>query len=144
MTGETLSEGDSIPPKTIDEVRESDTKLLAAILQDPYPPHFNPKRADELGYPDLLHQGPANLSYLLQAVTAALESPTDVRSFDVRYDDMVFVGQTVRATATVEETRVENGEGVVTFAVALENDEGDVAVGGTVEAAVPLDRIDAD
>ena len=144
MTTMTFSEGESIPPKTIESIDASDTKLIAALLRDPYKPHFDPQQAAELGYPDLLNQGPANLSYLFQIVFDVIESPADVRSFDVRFQDMVFVGQTVEVTATVEETRVEGGEGVVTFAVALEKENGEVAVGGTVEAAVPADRVDGD
>lgn len=141
MNYDDLSEGDSLPTRTIENIRREDTKLMAAILQDPYPPHFDSERCDELDFPGLLNQGPANLSYVLQAVYEALESPADVRSVDVRYQEMVFTEQTVHAEAVVEEKRTDGDDGIVTFSVELTTADDDVVMAGTVDAAVP--RVDA-
>lgn len=136
-TFDDLSAGDELEPRRVEDLRAGDMKLIAALLQDPYPPHFDRKRADELDYPGLLNQGPANLSYLLQPVVRVLESPSDLRSFDVRFHDMVFEGQTVTATAQVTETRVEDGQGLVEFELELLTDDGTVAVGGSATARLP-------
>ncbi len=135
---EDLSPGDELEPRTIEELHGDDTKLVAALLQDPYPPHFDRNRAEELDYPGLLNQGPANLSYLLQPVVRVLESPSDLRSFDVRFHDMVFEGQTVTATATVTETCEIDGDGLVTFDLALRDGSGDLTVRGTATARLPM------
>ncbi|ADB62655.1 MaoC domain protein dehydratase (plasmid) [Haloterrigena turkmenica DSM 5511] len=137
MNYDDLSEGDSLPTRTIENIRREDTKLMAAILQDPYPPHFDHERCDELDFPGLLHQGPANLSYVLQAVSETLESPADVRSIDVRYQEMVFADQTVHAEAVVEEKRIDGDDGVVTFSVELKTAADDIVMAGTVDATVP-------
>jgi len=138
MEFDELSVGDQLEPRVVDDVSGEDMKLVAALLQDPYPPHYDPRAAEELGYPGLLNQGPANLSYLLQALVRELASPGDLRSFDVRFHDMVFEGETVTATATVEEKELDDGEGIVTFAVALEKADGTVAVDGSATARVPV------
>lgn len=136
LSFDAVAEGDSLEPRIVEEVRGEDMKLMAALLQDPYPPHFDERRAEELGYPGLLNQGPTNLSFILQAITEHLDSPTDVRTFDVRFHDMVFEDETLRATATVAEKAVEDGTNLVTFDVALEKEDGAVAVDGTVTAEV--------
>ncbi len=139
MQFEHLSPGDEFNVETFENLRGDDMRLLAALLQDPYPPHFNERRAKELGYPDLLNQGPANCSYLVQTVIQKLESPSDLRSFDIRFHDMVFAGETVTATATVDETRTEDSEGIVELSIALEKEDGTVAVDGTATAMLPLE-----
>ena len=137
MNYDDLIPGEDIPSVVIDGVRGDDMKLIAALLQDPYPVHFDPKAAEEHGYPDLLNQGPANLSFLLQPVLNACESPTDLRGFDTRYESMVFAGETVEATATVADKRVEEGEGVVEFELALKKSNDETTVSGTATARFP-------
>lgn len=139
MDVQELSPGDELEPRRVEDLRAEDMKLVAALLQDPYPPHFDPKRAEELDYPGLLNQGPANLAYLLQPVVETLESPSDLRSFDVRFHDMLFEGQTVTATAEVTETRESDDGRLVTFDLALRDDDGDLAVGGSATARFPTE-----
>ena len=138
MDFEDLSPGDELEPRTLEDLRAEDMKLIAALLQDPYPPHFDRERAEELDYPGLLNQGPANLSYLVQPVVRALDSPSDLRSFDVRFHHMVFEGQTVTATATVADTQKSDGEGLVEFDLELQTEDGTVAVNGTATASFPV------
>lgn len=138
MDFEDFSPGDELEPRTLEDLRAEDMKLIAALLQDPYPPHFDRERAEELDYPGLLNQGPANLSYLVQPVVRALDSPSDLRSFDVRFHNMVFEGQTVTATATVADTQKSDGEGLVEFDLELQTEDGTVAVNGTATASFPV------
>jgi acyl dehydratase len=138
MDFEDLSPGDELEPRTLEDLRAEDMKLIAALLQDPYPPHFDRERAEKLDYPGLLNQGPANLSYLVQPVVRALDSPSDLRSFDVRFHNMVFEGQTVTATATVADTQKADGEGLVEFDLELQTEDGTVAVNGTATASFPV------
>jgi acyl dehydratase len=137
MQFEALSPGDQLGSLTVEDLRGEDMKLMAALLQDPYPPHFDHRRAEELGYPNLLNQGPSNCSFLLQTVVRELESPADLRSFDLRFEDMAFAGDTVTATATVEDTRVEDGTGLVELSLVLERADGTDLVTGTATARFP-------
>jgi len=131
---EDLTSGDELT-RTVDDLRGEDMKLIAALLEDPYPPHYDRRRADDLGFPGLLNQGPANLSYMLQPIIAELDAPTNLESFDARFHEMVFEDETVTATATVHETDWETN--TVEFGVALRKEDGTVAVDGTVTATFP-------
>lgn len=134
MRFDELAVGDTLE-QTVDDLRGADMKLIAALLQDPYPPHFDQRRADELGYPGLLNQGPANLAYMLQPIVRELAAPSDLASFDTRFHNMVFEGEAVTATATVEsKTRATDGGGVVEFAIELTKENGETAVDGTATA----------
>lgn len=134
MRFESLSVGDELE-QTVEDLRGEDMKLIAALLQDPYPPHYDPRRAEELGYPGLLNQGPANLAYMLQPVVRQLEAPSHLEGFDTRFHDMVFEGETVTATATVEgKDPDDDGGGLVEFSVVLTKENGETAVDGTVSA----------
>jgi len=128
-----LSVGDELV-RTVEDLRGDNMKLIAALLQDPYPPHYNPRRAEELGYPGLLNQGPANLAYILQPIVRELGAPSDLASFDMRFHDMVFEGETVTATATVEEKTPADDGGLVEFSVVLAKENGETGVDGTVTA----------
>lgn len=132
-----LTAGEELEPRVIDAVRPADIKLIAAVLEDPYRPHFDDRFADDLDYPNLLNQGPVNFAYMLQTVTRHLEKPSDVRSFDVQFKDMVFAGDRVVGHAVVESKRIENGTGIVEFGVSLEKEDGTIAVEGTVTTRVP-------
>jgi acyl dehydratase len=133
MRFDDLSVGDELI-RTVENLRGDDMKLVAALLQDPYPPHYDPRRAEELGYPGLLNQGPANLAYMLQPVVRELDAPSDLASFDVRFHDMVFEGETVTVTATVEETTPTDDGWLVEFSVVLAKENGETGVDGTVTA----------
>lgn len=131
MGFEDLAVGDELT-ETVSEVRGEDTKLLAALLEDPYQPHYDRRRADELGYPGLLNQGPANLAYMLRPIVAELPSPTRVVRFDTRFHEMVFEGETVTAAATVREKQPDSK--TVEFDISLTKADGSVAVDGTATA----------
>lgn len=133
MRFDDLAVGDELV-RTVEDLRGDDMKLIAALLQDPYPPHYDPRRAEELGYPGLLNQGPANLAYMLQPIVRELGAPSDLASFDMRFHDMVFEGETVTATATVEERTPDDDGGLVEFSVVLAKENGETGVDGTVTA----------
>jgi len=134
MRFDDLSVGDQLE-QIVENLRGEDMKLIAALLQDPYPPHYDPHRADELGYPGLLNQGPANLAYMLQPIVRELDGPSNLESFDTRFHDMVFEDETVTATATVEEiTPADDGGGLVEFAIELTKENGETAVDGMASA----------
>lgn len=133
MRFDDLSVGDELV-RTVEDLRGDDMKLMAALLQDPYPPHYDPRRAEELGYPGLLNQGPANLAYMLQPIVRELDGPSDLESFDTRFHDMVFEDETVTVTATVEEKTPDGDGGVIEFSAVLTKENGETGVDGTVTA----------
>jgi acyl dehydratase len=133
MRFDDLSVGDELV-RTVENLRGSDMKLVAALLQDPYPPHYDPRRAEELGYPGLLNQGPSNLAYMLQPIVRELDSPSTLARVDMRFHAMVVEGETVTVTATVEEKTATDDGGSVEFGVVLTKENGETGVDGTVTA----------
>jgi acyl dehydratase len=137
MNYDEVAEGETVGVREIDEVRPEEMQLMAAILGDSNPIHFDERLVEEMDHPGLVNQGPINASYAVQAVLEVLESPTDLRSFELRFESNVNAGDAVRATATVEEKRVVDGEGVVEFALALEREDGTSVLSGSATARLP-------
>ena len=85
--------------------------LLAAILRDPNPIHWDRAEVAARGLGDrLINQGPINVAYVCNAI-AAWAGPTALRSLTVRFTANVFDGDEVVAGGTV--TAVDEAGGDV-------------------------------
>jgi acyl dehydratase len=85
--------GYQLPPLVIDAIDAEKMKLMAALLRDPNPIHFDVERVQELGMGDrVVNQGPSNLSYLLNMVTRWSGGVPTLRSVSVRFLGNVFAG----------------------------------------------------
>lgn len=92
--------GDDIPTFKI-EVTTASIKFFAGVLRDPNPIHLDPAavRAKGLGEGQI-NQGPANLAYVINALTAAFPTGA-IESLDIRFVDNVFAGETVEAAGKI-------------------------------------------
>ncbi len=96
--------GAELPPLVIETVDAEKMKIMAAILRDPNPIHFDPERVRELGMGDrVVNQGPTHLSYLLNMVTNWSGGVSTLRSVGVRFLGNVFAGDRVECTGRVLE-----------------------------------------
>ena len=85
-------------------------KVWALALHDPNPIHLDRAMVAAKGLGDrVINQGPANLAYIINMLSAAFPNAA-IRSLDVRYIDNVFEGDDVTAGGTVVEV---GAEGVV-------------------------------
>lgn len=113
-------------------------KVMAALLADPNPIHFDPRSLAALGMQErTVNQGPLNMGYVMNAVTAWAGGPDRLRRLRVRFRGPVFAGDRVRVRGTVTAVREEDGVRLADCDVALEVDGGEPAVTGTATVVLP-------
>jgi acyl dehydratase len=123
--------GQELPTLEIAAVDPEKMKLMAAILRDPNPIHFDAARVAELGMGDrVVNQGPSNMSYLLNMVTNWSGGVGTLRSADMRFLGNVFGGDRVVCRGTV----VAVDQGAVTIDVEASVDDRPVLAGTVVVA----------
>lgn len=94
-------------------------KLMAALLSDPNPIHFDVASVEALGLGDrVITQGPMTLSFVAEMLTR-WAGPTALRSLRVRMLGNVFGGDTVRCTGRVIEVDVDAGTATVEVRAAV-------------------------
>jgi acyl dehydratase len=99
-------------------------KLMAALLRDPNPIHFDVESVTALGLGDrVITQGPMTVSYLADMLTAWGGGTDTLRSLHVRMLGNVFAGDTVVCRGRVVEVD-DAGEAVVEVEAVV----GDVPV----------------
>jgi acyl dehydratase len=106
----TEAEVEELPVWTLDRVDAEKMKLLALLLADPNPLHFDPESASRLGIAERpVNQGPSNMAMLVNLLRAAYPTgrPSRLR---VQLRGSVIAGQAVRAGGRVTE-RVADGDG---------------------------------
>ena len=109
-------------------------KLMAALLRDPNPIHFDVSSVERLGVGDrVFTQGPMTLAFVSDAVTswAGIES---LRSLRCRMLANVFGGDTVTCTGRV--TAIDQLQGLITLEVGAAVDNCSVVSGTAVVAGV--------
>lgn len=104
-----LDVGQSLGPWRIDAISPADIRELAQILRDPNPIHLDPAAVAKLGLGErVINQGPANLAYIINMLSAAIPAARLVE-LDARFLANVFAGDTVEAGGKV--TSVERTAG---------------------------------
>jgi acyl dehydratase len=108
MTGEEAAE---LPSWRLDAVDPARMKILALLLADPNPLHFDPDAVIRLGVADrLVNQGPSNMAMLMNMLMEAMPAAR-IKHFRVRLLGSVLAGDVVEATGRVV-SRQPEGESV--------------------------------
>lgn len=77
-------------------------KIMAALLEDPNPIHWDTRAVAELGLgAEPVNQGPLNMGYIQSMLAQWAGGRDRIREFRARFLGNVFGGQTVRAGAEV-------------------------------------------
>jgi acyl dehydratase len=120
--------GDELPPYVIDAVDPNKMKIMAAILRDPNPIHFDVSSVQALGLGDrVVNQGPATLSYIADLIAQWAGGTAAIRSLDVRLQGNVFAGDRVECRGRV--SAVDASSGIVELQVRALVDDREVIVG---------------
>jgi acyl dehydratase len=128
-----LEVGTELPPLVIESVDAEKMKLMAAILRDPNPIHFDAERVRELGLGErVVNQGPTHLSYLLNMVTKWSGGVPTLRKVSVRFLGNVFAEDRVECRGRVAE--VDQSAGEATLDVEARVDDRLVLQGSVVIA----------
>ncbi len=129
--------GDSLPPWEMDSVSSERMKLLAAILRDPNPIHWDPAEVARRGLGQrTINQGPTNLGYVINMLMA-WAGPASLRHIEARFTSNVFSGDHVVAGGTVTGVREAGGERLADCEVWLDRGDGSRAVAATATVALP-------
>lgn len=135
MTPPPVAVGDRIPEWRLESVSDARMRLLAAILRDPNPIHWDRDEVARRGLGDrLINQGPTNVGYVCNAILA-WAGPRALRSLTVRFTANVFDGDTVVAGGEVTGVAPAGDEVLATCAVWLDRGDGTRAVEGDAVVA---------
>ena len=133
-----------IPEWRLDAVTPERMKLLAAILRDPNPIHWDRAEVAARGLGDrLINQGPTNVGYVCNAL-AAWAGPTALRSLTVRFTSNVFDGDTVVAGGVVTAIDDTGPRRLAACDVWLDRGDGTRAITGHAVVAVGNRALDLD
>ncbi|MGW5515112.1 MaoC family dehydratase [Nocardia africana] len=134
--------GDSVPPFRVDEVDADKIRIMALVLQDPNPIHFDLEAVRAAGLGDrFVNQGGVTMAYIVNMLTRWTGSRAAVRTLDCRFHANVFAGETVEAGGEVIAVRQEGADTLVDCDVwvrrcSATGYEDDPVVGGTATVAL--------
>lgn len=133
--------GTQLDPLVIESVDPEKMKLMAALLNDPNPIHFDVSTVRELGMGDrVINQGPSNLSYVLNMVTRWSGGVETLRSVELRLLGNVYAGERVECRGEV--VAVDRTAGLATLSVVAEA-AGRPVVNGSVVVKPAVGRADS-
>jgi acyl dehydratase len=125
-----------LPDWTLAEVDAEKMKILALLLADPNPLHFDPSVASRLGIAEgPVSQGPSTMAMLANLVRSAFPHGRLTR-LHVQFRDSVVAGQQVRAHGRVVASELVPEGKRVRCEMALDA-AGRVALQGDAEVVVP-------
>ena len=138
MSTPTVEVGTELPAYDVPSVSAEKMKTMAALLSDPTPIHWDVATLQALGMGDRpVNQGPLNMGYVMNAVTAWAGGPESLRRLRVRFLGTVLAGQHLRVRGTVTDLRDEDGARLADVDVVLEVVDGDPVVSGSATVVLP-------
>ncbi|SDC71977.1 Acyl dehydratase [Geodermatophilus telluris] len=127
-----MTVGTELPVYEVASVSAEKMKTMAALLSDPTPIHWDVATLQALGMGDRpVNQGPLNMGYVMNAVTAWAGGPGSLRRLRVRFLGTVLAGQHLRVRGTVSALREEDGVRLADCDVVLEVVDGEPVVSGS-------------
>jgi acyl dehydratase len=138
MTTALPAVGDAVPPLRVTDVSADRIKIMALILRDPNPIHFDIDAVRAAGLGDReVNQGGVTMGYVINMLAAWTGSRAAVRTIDCRFSANVFAGDEVRIGGTVTAVRAVGSEHLVDCEVWADREDGTRAVGGRATVAFP-------
>jgi len=131
-----LKVGDTYSERLVEDLKRTQIVQYAGSSGD-----YNPLHSDEMfttqiaGYPSVFAHGMLTMGMTGRLLTNYVGDGR-LTNYGVRFTNQVWPGDTLDATATVEELREEGGEHFVDLTVATVNQDGVVVVKGTASARI--------
>lgn len=146
MTGQRAAQppvvGDHLPELRIDAIDPRDIMLMALVLRDPNPIHYDVDAVRAAGLGEVeVNQGGATMAYLLNMLSRWTGSQANLRSIRCRFSANVLAGDNVTAGGTVTAVTPDDrspGDVIVECDVWVERDDGVRAVTGSARVRYPL------
>jgi acyl dehydratase len=127
--------GDEIPSFTCEPITRTTLALYAGASGDHNPMHVDIDYARKAGETDVFAHGMLNMAYLARALLGFVPQ-TAIRSFGVRFQSIVRIGDQVTCTGRVTELLEANGEKRAKLDLTATTSKGAIALKG--EAVVAL------
>lgn len=106
----TVEAGTIIPAQTVSAVRSEDIAMMALILRDPNPIHFDLAAVVASGLGDrYINQGGSTMAYAMNLLADWAGSRAAIKSIRCSFTGNVFAGDDVQIGGTVQAVRSENG-----------------------------------
>lgn len=132
--------GDPIPPLRVDAVGADHIRLLALLLDDPNPIHFDLAAVRAAGLGDReVNQGAGTHAYVVDLLLAWSGSRGAVRRIDCRFAGNVVAGDAVDVGGTVTAVRTGGGTCLVDCDVWADRGDGTRVLDGTATVALPTE-----
>ena len=127
---DSLSAGDSIPDLVIEPITRSTLALYAGASGDHNPMHIDIDFAKQAGMDDVFAHGMLIMAYLGRSITNII-SPSNLKSFSVRFSSITNVGDVITCTGKV--MKIVNDETKSTIVIGLNaiDKSGDIKINGT-------------
>ena len=123
-----IAVGQQVQPLVIETVDAEKMKIVAAILQDPNPIHFDVSVVQRLGYGERpINQGPVNMAWLSECAVRCAGGRDRLRRSRVRFLGNVFAGERVVVSGSV--TAVDPADGVAELTLEATADGRPVLTG---------------
>jgi acyl dehydratase len=124
--------GMSLPSRVVHDVRTDDIKLVALLLRDPNPIHFDVSAVARAGLGDRpVNQGGTTMAYVMNMLIALAGSRTAIRSITCSFRGNVFAGDDVELGGVVTAVEPAAEGSLVTCDVWADVVRGRRAVVGT-------------
>ncbi|HEY1969288.1 MAG TPA: MaoC family dehydratase [Pseudonocardia sp.] len=138
MPGTVPAVGDAVPGLRVADVDADKIKIMALILRDPNPIHFDLDAVRAAGLGDReVNQGGVTMAYIVNMLAAWAGSRSAVRTIDCRFSANVFAGDEILVGGTVTGVRPEAGRYLVECEVWADRADGTRAIGGRATVALP-------
>jgi len=132
-----LAPGDPLPGLVVDALDPRRMQVLALLLTDPNPIHYDREVVRRLGLGDReVNQGPSNMAIAANLVQQAFPDGR-ITAIDLRLLGQAFAGDRVLASGSVSGVAAVGASVQIACTVEVRTDAGTVLVRGTVTTTRP-------
>jgi acyl dehydratase len=137
----TTTAGSSLPSLTITAVRADDIKVVALILRDPNPIHFDLDAIAAAGLGDRpVNQGGSTMAYVMNMLATWAGSRSAIRRINCSFRGIVFAGDDVQVGGTITAIRESDNGLLAECEVWADVVGGSRAITGTASVLLNPDR----
>jgi acyl dehydratase len=133
---EDVQVGDTIPPMVKEPITHLRLVRYAGASGDFNPLHTDPKVGEAIGTGGIIAHGMLIMGFVGQLVSDYV-GPQALRKFNVRFKGMTHLDDVITCSGTITKKYELNGETRIVGRVQAADQNGDVKVSGTFEAALP-------
>jgi acyl dehydratase len=133
-----VAPGDSLPTRTVIDVRADHIMLVALLLRDSNPIHLDRKAARSAGLGDqFVNQGGATMAYVMNMLADWAGSRSAIRRINCSFRTNVFAGDDVEVGGRITTVAPDPDGTLVTCDVWAEVEGRGHAITGTADVLLP-------